>query len=390
MKLVKLSHHIYSYLKTLDQTKLPPCPSSPLLEERGKLWLDTKPLKVKKVERKVIPIISSASLSLSLVLSPDPKKSHKKHREGKLRLSSPKEAVDYPSIFHKLMYENHFLSPEIQHFVETRAWKWTTYTGTFGTLNVFYLGQPPELTGIFRILAFFFSLWKAPASLQLGLCFSPAQKGFGKFSSLSYNELSSGVTILSATGKRNIFVWREEEMEKVLCHELLHFFEKEKDCGEIPLKKYFSTTFKLTGTLLPQEGCAEAWATVYLTLFTALQLKVSFTSLFQLELLWTLVQTKKILAFHDLSPASFRAQVASEGQPLKILTADFFSYFFGKLGLLWNLSLFLEGRTEEAMKATFSDPLLWEVWETLPLPETGPLLQTLRFSAFQLARDKWV
>ena len=137
--------------------------------------------------------------------------------------------------------------------------------------------------------------------------------------------------------------------------------------------------------MLPREGYTEALATVLHTLFLALQLKLPFRVLFRAELLWSLLQVKKVLAFFGLSPAAFRAKHSG----VTILTADVFSYFFLKTAFLWNLVLFLEGQIEEALTASVEDPAFWGILDALPLPTDPYLKSTLRFSAFQLDRNQW-
>lgn len=97
-----------------------------------------------------------------------------------------------------------------------------------------------------------------------------------------------------------VFVYRKEELPKVILHETLHHI-----CGidsyliwkQEHLERMFTIFNIHRETILrPNEAIVEAWAELFQMAFVATHYNMDFATLYEKELQWSLVQAKRILA----------------------------------------------------------------------------------------------
>jgi hypothetical protein len=135
------------------------------------------------------------------------------------------------------------------------------------------------------------------------------------------------------TDGKSIELFREEEIIKVVCHELIHFYKL--DCRSIDNHiDNILDDFKIVQNTIPlsiAEAFTENLACIYHIAIISLYTKVSPYLIYHYEKIWSLYQVCKILKhynmkkFEDLYENKF------------IQGTNVFSYYIIKLFLLWKL-----------------------------------------------------
>jgi hypothetical protein len=142
--------------------------------------------------------------------------------------------------------------------------------------------------------------------------------------------INSGSSIIGI----NVMIWRNEEIYKVLIHELIHFYGFDFHIYNrgYELFEYISKTYNVKHIDSPNEAYTEFFATVIHTIFVAFYLKKPFNELFKYERIFTLFQIAKILDFYGINNSNDFGQI-----PI-IQTTSVFSYFVLKGALLLNIN----------------------------------------------------
>jgi len=139
-------------------------------------------------------------------------------------------------------------------------------------------------------------------------------------SNFSPRNINSGVCI----NFQEIYIWRKEEMTKVLCHELIHmlhldYLEFQDEIRHIPRKLF---TLARNVQTEPNEATTDTLALVIMSFINAKRLKRSPEEIFKLEVDWTIKQMFKIWR-------NLKEEIT--------FTSDIISYFFLKGFLLFYL-----------------------------------------------------
>lgn len=166
------------------------------------------------------------------------------------------------------------------------------------------------------------------------------------------NEINSGSTSFSnfynpdPNYPNPILIWREEEMFKVLIHELLHSFlfdDKLRGINTDPIKKLFKVPKNMEIRL--SEAYTETWAVFLNSLIIASQYKKSwfkFQEILRMEMLFSCFQIAKVLLFfgfsdiHDFYKSKNNNKLKNFQQKTSV-----FSYCIIKGALLFSIDKFL-------------------------------------------------
>jgi hypothetical protein len=163
----------------------------------------------------------------------------------------------------------------------------------------------------------------------------------------------SPININSGSCMRGVFVniWREEEIEKVLIHELLHFFKcdfHEFHKGYTELRTFIGTIFDIEGDDKVNESLNEIMANCINMQYQSIKLNMSVELIYTYEIYFSLFQIAKIITFYN--GKSYDSIFKSN--PNHIIfkqTTSVLSYFIIKGLLLYNINQTLDFLNENSL-----------------------------------------
>jgi len=176
--------------------------------------------------------------------------------------------------------------------------------------------------------------------------------------------INSGATVHNLLEESvELFIWRKEEIEKVLLHEMIHTLKLDFIDYPDALKQDIITKFNIPSSIELRLGEAyvETWAvllnTIYVS-FTKSKMKIKkqckiksneFFKLFAMEIFFTLFQSSKILRHFGYEcvtgckvPLQKSENPKEMAQKLFEQETSVFSYYLIKAGILMNLGDFLK------------------------------------------------
>jgi len=118
--------------------------------------------------------------------------------------------------------------------------------------------------------------------------------------SLTSEEVNTGVTFFYGS-KNDIYLWRKEEIVKVMIHELIHSLDWDIRKAETEIFGIFSKKLKITKKILLSEAYTEAWAEIINCYILSLSDKKKedrfsrFIHYLEIETLFSVWQTVKII-----------------------------------------------------------------------------------------------
>lgn len=140
---------------------------------------------------------------------------------------------------------------------------------------------------------------------------------------------------------RQISFWRVEEIDKVLIHELMHFFGLDiMDEAKNGALDNYSKNFRVMGSkILLNESYTEAVAIIIHTLYILSKLDETYTSdgfkkLFLWEVNFSLFQAAKILNHYNITTLSQLDITQSKDEIYVVQSTSVFSYYLIKVALL--------------------------------------------------------
>jgi hypothetical protein len=163
--------------------------------------------------------------------------------------------------------------------------------------------------------------------------------------------------------KNQIFIYREEEWEKVLTHELIHAFGLDFASNNHlnALANHRAMSFfgihggaGIDKDLRLYEAYTETWANVLYTLLKTSSLKTAVSRL-RIQQEWAMRQYVKIMAFYRLKLGDSTISVFKENESGIILkeSVTLYSYYILKSRILFNLGYFFEFLTKTKDTTTF-------------------------------------
>lgn len=153
---------------------------------------------------------------------------------------------------------------------------------------------------------------------------------------ISSKQLNSGATYFKGNN-RDIYVWRKEEWFKVFIHETMHGFNLDFGFDDkVKINKIIKKRFPINKDINLFETFTEVWAKIINNLFVTMiisngkQEVETFIFLMNVERLFTIIQTIKILEYMNLTYLNF-CDTSRNGRLLRLHrykeSSNFFEYF---------------------------------------------------------------
>jgi hypothetical protein len=168
--------------------------------------------------------------------------------------------------------------------------------------------------------------------VNINLFLTDEKKKFGKTKILEGDNINSGVTLLDSY----IFIWRYEEVYKVLLHELIHYYNiamKDKD-----IKEDINICFKGRNSI--NEAITESLAIIIYSYLIAKNKNLNLARKINSELVFNFFQVNKILTFFDLK--SIKNLFTDTCNRYIVQNTSVVSYFIIKVILLNNFEEYFD------------------------------------------------
>jgi hypothetical protein len=137
-----------------------------------------------------------------------------------------------------------------------------------------------------------------------------------------------------------IYIWRVEELEKVLIHELLHYYSYDFhsfDEGYNSIHELITTYFDINGDDKVNESINEITANIIHMIYQSIKLKMDLSMVYEYELIFSLYQVAKIIVFYKGS--NFRDIFKTSPKHITFnQTTSVLSYYIIKCMLLFYIN----------------------------------------------------
>ena len=171
---------------------------------------------------------------------------------------------------------------------------------------------------------------------------------------LGAKEINSGCTTFTGTLPNKVSLWRQEEVRKVLIHELIHSVELEEHNNLYDFEEFIFSHFDIRrelNNLTFFENYVELWGNIINISIVVYDKKnnndnlTNFLDLLERELYWVLFQVAKILVFFDYNKFEdfyFKDGIKEESKSKKyIQKSNIFSYIVVRSMMFFNLEKFV-------------------------------------------------
>lgn len=185
----------------------------------------------------------------------------------------------------------------------------------------------PKINRIFHIIDFMRSFSDSKNHLTLNIFYTDHIKKLNGETELSSLHINSG----SCYRGKMITIWRKEEFEKVLIHELIHFLEL--DFTELIGKEYFFGKFGIKPVKV-YESFTDSLAIIIHTVFVSVYTNKCYLELLNTELNFVLFQAAKITNHYG-------ANCINDLKGKIKQSTDVISYYIIKASILFNLHTLL-------------------------------------------------
>ena len=241
---------------------------------------------------------------------------------------------------HKLLYNNGFISIDICHYFEINNITRIMIDNDKFSLNLYLTDHDISnkkyyLDKIIKVILFMHELNiklinKQPQKIKVNVLLSHQRKELTQMS-----DYLSPININSGSAMRGIIitVWRDEELEKVLIHEIQHYLycdfnvgTKEADYVTGIVNKYF----KISGIDSVNESYNESMAHIISMCYQSCKLNIDIKKIYEYEIKFLLFQCAKLFKFYG-------AKLMSDKIVFK-QTTNVLSYYVLKTYLLYNIN----------------------------------------------------
>ncbi len=211
------------------------------------------------------------------------------------------------------------------------------------------------------------------------------------------NDILTPININSGSCYRKVLVnvWREEELEKVLFHELLHFYECDFHIYESNynlLKSFVQDTFSIDNDSdKVNESINEMMAILLHMIYQSERLHMDLNIIYSYEIFFSMFQVAKIITFYNGS--SYENLFKSNPNNIKIKqTTSVLSYFIIKCLLLFNINSTLDYLDKVNLKVDNNNILTYKDYleEIITNKEIGVLIDKLIRIYNELDSDKFI
>lgn len=239
----------------------------------------------------------------------------------------------------KICYDNLFISLDIQRYIEINEFNHFQYKYKNLIINIFLpINKNIQINNIFHICFFMSKIaGKEEFNLELNIVLTKIRKEIDLDQPekiLCPIHINSGCSNIRIN---TICIWREEELEKVLIHELVHFFKL--DLNHISfeydnLYNKINNFFNINGYINLNEAYTELLTIIIHSLYITYKLNLPFDSFKEVliyEINFSLFQCYKIFNYFDIHDIKNFFNINHNKNKKTInQTTDVFSYYFIK------------------------------------------------------------
>ena len=242
----------------------------------------------------------------------------------------------------RMMYNNPFISMDIQFFSESNDLFYYRYFNDGMKLHIYSKIKVNEkfIKNIVLMCKLMSKIsGKEFDNNDISILLSPFKKVIYNNQSkiLCSNNVNSGSTLSGSY----INIWRSEELLKVLCHELIHFFEIDEymydDKEKNILINKIKENFNIKGRIIPFEAYTDSCAIIIHSIFVGNILSYSINDtykLLSLEICHSIFQAAKVLNNFEITNLNDKKEI-NQGTSV-------FSYYIIKSALLTSLNNFIK------------------------------------------------
>lgn len=307
----------------------------------------------------------------------------KKHRSGEIKNNLFKliKCSGNKKELTELLYDNIFVSVDIQHHAETSDLILHKYIFQNSMQVYIYniIGEKDiNIDWIVELCEITHSMCKRKnKKYPKIIIFNGKQKKmFTRFYNdnlLAPENINSGASV----SNEFIHVYRNEEIYKVLTHELVHYYNLDYPNNQKlnNIKNHYCT--RDTNIDIPNEAYTETLAVLIHTLFVSKKINIDYQKLLQYEIMFSIYQVKKILDFYGVTLNEIYNKKCSKKI---IVKTSVISYFVIKTGMLLNLDKFDNIINQLDQIGKYDDVL-----NNIKFPDVrGFLAETLRMTCIEL------
>lgn len=277
---------------------------------------------------------------------------HNRELEFNINKIKKQFSNEYNSLI-DLLYFNPFISGDIQYQIESSNYCYTMYEKDNIIIENYEIDQKCRINieNIFRIVNMMRSLI-GNESDKVHIIFALSYRR--KIAKLINNQLvTKNVNSACCLPRTYIKIWRYEEYEKVLIHELIHFFEKDhQKINYTEQKKKIAREFGLFNLPKIYEGFTETMAIIIYHQYYGKLLNKDFNNELSKEYLHSLINWNKILSLFPDGIVREKANVTAYYYVKALFLSNYKVLFpFVNNQLIFN-------PTSEQIKDLFNDKIL--------------------------------
>lgn len=249
---------------------------------------------------------------------------------------------------HCLLYNNPFVSINIQHHYEIHNTKYSSYYFDKGEIHMYEYNDMPKVdyNEIVKICVMMTNITNISKYIKIVFLGSPAKK---KLWPLEEDKVMLPIHINSGSTLRGSFIniWRYEEWQKVLIHELIHYLEIDLNHTSNGFDKtvtYVEQKYNIQGKVLPPEAYTDTLAILLHTIYISTTYD-DFMKNFKYEQNFSLFQAAKVLHYIGAKTIDDLKNTVTLSQQTSV-----FSYYILKAALLLDIDLFTKLFEENTIK----------------------------------------
>jgi len=205
----------------------------------------------------------------------------------------------HPSLLN-MLYDNPFIPLKIVRFAEINSLIFDHITFQNLTINLFYTETKyrPNIDRIIHICQFVSDIFNKKLRLKLTILCAPNKKKLShKYDYLLPDNCNTGSTLKG----KFINLWRVEEIDKVLIHELIHYLYVDSYFlkNSLTFDKYVQKEYNIKGNSYTYECITEILAIIIHSVYISLKTKIILDRIIGYETNFSMFQTAKILSFFN-------------------------------------------------------------------------------------------
>jgi len=226
-----------------------------------------------------------------------------------------------------ILNNNNFISKKIVSYIKNSTFLYYNLRNKLNNVRIFIPVDDkkiPKLNRLFHIIEFMRILGQYKNHLDFEIFYINFNKEIDELAILGPEHVNGG----ACWRGKNITIWRQEELEKVLIHEMIHFMELDF-FHQIGLH-YFNQTHGINNVKI-WESYTDSLAIILHTLMISFYTNQSFEKLMENEIKFVLCQSAKVLDHYNI-----KSIMDIKGKMQQ--NTDVFSYYIVKSAILYSIT----------------------------------------------------